>query len=396
MSVQREPLIFAIQGDELSYHAKAVTEFIDKPVGFATMDTFGGVVRTTRNETNLGAIAICTVAGTVDASAKEIVCQRPSALPSVVGRQDIEVQLGLIGSCEQTIDELSERGREAKCLAQMAAMLQCEPFFEENLPLLKRGRGNKSKGLYRGESIKAVREALSKKSPDWLAIGPSFAAEALDGHMVGPDQINPLGSVTSFYVLQQETDPKVLPEHPDKTEPRAVISLAHPEGVGEFAKCMEMAVRMGIKISRFIPFDIGDFTKHNKDVRRGGGIFEIAHTRTSGIVAEFSARIAGLEDNDGFGGPFNVRNLGGFMWYPEADIDPLSLIPDENEAPTPYPTVNIDRFKHDLSLDKAKLIRALQVANRSEAKAIAKLVEEMSTIVSDTTAAPQDSSSPEQ
>ena len=175
--------------------------------------------------------------------------------------------------------------------------------------------------------------------------------------------------------MQQETERHVLPEHPDRTEPRAVVSLAHPQGKGEFAKCMQLATSLGIKISRFIPFNIGDFTKHDKDVRRGGGILELAHTRNSGIVAEFSARVAGLHDNSGFGGPFNIRNLGGFKWYPEPGVDPMSLVPDDCEIPEN--SFNFDRFWHDLKLLDVKLEQAFRLANRQELERTLQIFESM-------------------
>ena len=305
-------LIFATQGSELSFHAMAAREVApDLEISIEPHHRFGEVIRASRNTIpGLGVIAISTVAGTVEDSAKEIVRKRPSALPPVVARVDVPIELSLIGSFEQSIEDLDRRG--IRCLGQKPAIEQSRAFINEFMPWVKI--------QYRGESTAAVKEALDKKSPDYMAVGPRHCAEPLGGVIIGPGQINPESSTTSFYVLQRDPRMQLLPADPAKTTPRTVVSLAHPEGEGEFDKCLDIADRMAIKIGRFIPFDIGDFTKHNAELRRGGGIFELEHDMYDEELTEFCARINGLVGNDGHEGPFNTRKLGRYDWYPEEPI----------------------------------------------------------------------------
>jgi prephenate dehydratase len=274
------------------------------------MNRFGDVVRASRNTVpGLGVIAIATVAGTVEDSAAEIVRKRPSALPPIVGRVDIPVKLSLIGSEPQTIEKLSRRG--VRCFVQKPAYEQCKDYLNENLPWLR--------VQFDGESTQAVKKIVAKNRPDWIAIGPSFAAEPLGGVILGPDQINPQGSVTSFYALQRDPREEILPVDPTKTESITVVSLAHPEGEGEFDKCMELADKLGVGISRFIQFNKGDFTKHNSGLLREGGILEIEGDIYDEHVTEFCARINGLRGNDGVDGPFDTIKLGCYPWYPNQD-----------------------------------------------------------------------------
>lgn len=307
-------LTFATQGGEFSFHALAaqmVAPGIE--VDFESHHRFGEVIKASRKTVpGLGVIAISTVAGTVEDSAKEIVRKRPSALPPVVARVDVPIELSLIGSTEQSIEELGRHG--IKCLGQKPAVEQCREFLGQQMPWVK--------VHYRGESVAAVKEVLEKKDPDWFAIGPRHAAEPLGGVTIGPHQINPEGSITSFYVLQRDPRMQLLPEDTAKSSPRTVVSVAHPEGEGEFDKCLDMIQRMDIQIGRFIPFDIGDFTKHNPELRRGGGIFELQHDMYDEELTEFCARINGLVGNDGHDGPFNTRKLGRYDWYPE---EPISI-----------------------------------------------------------------------
>ena len=305
-------LSFATQGGELSYHAVAARKVAaDRQVEIHPYRHFGEVVRASRNTVpGLGVIAISTVAGTVEDSAREIVRKRPSALPPIVARVDVPIELSLIGAKEQPIESLSRRG--VRCLAQKPAAQQCQAFLNEFMPWVK--------VIYRGESTEAVQEAIDRGDPNVLAIGPRHCAEALGGVVLGPRQINPIDSVTSFYVLQRDPRMKLLPTDPEKNCSRTVVSIAHPEGEGEFEKCLDVIEKIGISIGRFIPFAIGDFTKHNPELRRGGGILEVNHDLYDQELTEFCARVNGLVANDGHDGPFNTHRLGQYDWYPEQEI----------------------------------------------------------------------------
>lgn len=313
MSTKTGSLTFATQGGEYSYHALAARTIADGlAVGIDEKRKFGEVVKASRsNFPGLGVIAISTVAGTVEDSAKEIVRKRPSALPPIVARVDVPVELALIGSHPQTIEEIGRRG--VRCLVQKPAFLQCEPFLREKLPWIKI--------KFRGESTEAIQEVVRREDPSYVAIGPSFAAEPLGGHIIGPDQINPLGSITSFYALQRDPRQQVIPVDPDKSSVRTIISLAHPEGDGEFGKCADLADDLGVAVARFIPFDIGDYTKHNSGLRRGGGLLEVEHDLYDEEVTEFCARVNGLAANDGVEGAFTTKRLGGYSWFPEEPIN---------------------------------------------------------------------------
>jgi prephenate dehydratase len=317
-------LTFATQGGELSYHALAAKKIcggIDVDVD--EKRKFGEVVVASRSTfPGLGVIAIKTVAGTVEDSATELVKKRPSALPPVVGRVDLPIMLSLIGSEDMTPAELAAPG--VRCLAQKPAHLQCKEFLDEHAPYIK--------VRYIGESVEGVREALSKKPTrngkqhPYVAIGPHHVAEPLGGKIIGPEQINPIGSVTSFYALQRDPREHIIPKDPRKTERVTVISLAHPEGEGEIDKCVKIIIDMGVRIARFIPFNIGDFTKHDKNTRRGGGILELAHDLYDEVVPEWCARINGIAANDTVRGPFNTIRLGGYDWYPQPDLDPEMIL----------------------------------------------------------------------
>lgn len=319
-------LTFATQGDALSYHAEAARTLAGNDIDYDAHRDFGEVVKASRlGYPGLGVIAISTVAGTVDDSAKQVVRKRVSALPDVVARVDLPVKLALIGAEPMDEEEL-RRYMGVRILAQGAAYLQCKPVLDEIAPYRK--------FMQRKESIEAAREAMAasrvpakegKKKHPHLAIAPAHAAAPLGGVVIGPEQINPPGSVTSFYALQR--DPRVLmfEEDPEKTDHRTVISLAHPEGPGEFDKVLDLADAMGINVSRFIPFDIGDFTKHDQNIRRGGGIFELGHDLYDPEMLEWFSRVVGIGANDGVRGPFDVNKLGGFMWYPEDNLDLVQL-----------------------------------------------------------------------
>ncbi len=318
-------LTFATQGGELSYHGLAAKEICGSGIDVEVDEKrkFGEVVKASRSTfPGLGVIAISTVAGTVEDSATELVRKRPSALPPIVGRVDLPIMLSLIGSEDMTLVELGTQG--VRCLAQKPAYLQCEEFLAEHAPYIK--------VRYVGESVEGVREALSKKPSrngkqhPYVAIGPHHVAEALGGKIIGPEQINPAGSVTSFYALQRDPREHIIPKDPKKTERVTVISLAHPEGEGEIDKCINIIKDMGVRVSRFIPFNIGDFTKHDNSTKRGGGILELAHDLYDEVVPEWCARINGLAGNDSVRGPFDTIRLGGYDWYSEPDLEPETIL----------------------------------------------------------------------
>lgn len=308
-----ESIRIATQGGEFSYHAVAARQVaLGREVEIVPYDRFGEVVRASREYCpGLGVIAIGTVAGTVDDSAREIVRKRPSALPPIVGRTDVNIELALIGSSDQSIEDLNRRG--VRCLAQKPAATQCSDFLSEYLPWIK--------VCYRGESTKAIAEAIDQNNPDVVAIGPKFAAEVLGGFVLGGRQINPEGSVTSFYVLQRDPRQEILAKDPKKTSPRSVVSLAHPEGEGEMEKCLDVIHGLGVSVMRYIPFAIGDFTKHDGNLRRGGGLLELGHDLYDAELTEACARINALSGNDNVRGPFSTKRLGGFMWYPEEPVE---------------------------------------------------------------------------
>lgn len=315
-----EALTFATQGDELSFHAVAARKAANGlPVDIMPLRRFGDVVRASRKyRPGLGVIAISTVAGTVEDSARSIVRRRPSALAPIVGRTDISIELALMGSEEQSVTELGRTG--VKVLAQKAAVEQCRWFLGKYLP--------QAKINYRGESIEAAKEALEKGSPNYLAIAPRHAVDALGGVEVVPGQINPRNSITSFYVLQRNPTQELIPPDPEKFMTRTVVSLAHPDEDGAFDKCLEVAARFEIDIGRYIPFVPGDFTKHNPNLPRVGGLLELEHDIYDELLTEFCARVNALKSNDGADGPFGTNKLGSYAWYPEQPVsyDELLLL----------------------------------------------------------------------
>lgn len=311
-----QKLVFATQGGQFSYHAEAARIVSRDPdVRVLPCDDFSEVVRASRQYyPGLGVIAISTRAGTVDESAAQIVRKRPSTLPPIVARVDVPVELALIGSVPQSLGELNRRG--VRCLGQKPAIAQGAEYLKGALPWLR--------VLYRSESTAAIQEMLDAKSPNVVAVGPAHAAQKMGGFIIGDSQINPPDSVTSFYVLQRDPRQSLLSKPDEYTTPRTVISLAVPEGPDEFAKCAEIADRLGLRVGRFIRFDIGDFTKYHDGRRRGGGILEIAHDRYEPVVPEFCSRVNEIESN-GHRGPFTTKVLGDYTWLPEEPID-LSAI----------------------------------------------------------------------
>ncbi len=307
-----EHLTVATQGGEYSYHAEAARAITQDPdVKLDVKNEFGEVITASRNHfPGLGVIAITTAAGAVEKSAKAIVRNRPAALPPVVGRVDIEVELSLMGSRPQSLEELDRRN--VHCLTQKEAWLQASDYCKEHLPfLICRERTD-----IRHESTSAIMEMVKRDDLDYVAIGPRFAAEAL-GAVIIQDRVNPLESITSFWVLQRDPRVEVLPRDSKKTAVRTILSLAHPEGKGELQKCWKLVDKLGIKIAQFTPFDIGDYTKHNPNLRRGGGLLEIGHDVYDEETTEFCARINGIKSNDGEVGPFDARKIGTYQWLPE-------------------------------------------------------------------------------
>jgi hypothetical protein len=99
------------------------------------------------------------------------------------------------------------------------------------------------------------------------------------------------------------------------------VSLAHPAGEGEFTKCVELAKDLGVEVSRFIPFDIGDYSKHNSGLRRGGGLLELRQGPYDAELTEFCARVNGLRAIDGVVGAFTTKRLGSYGWFPGPSLD---------------------------------------------------------------------------
>lgn len=307
-----KPEAVAAQGSEYSYHAEAARQLFDHSVKILDYDHFGDVVRASRSyHPGVGVIAIRTAMGTVDRSAAEIVRARPSALPTITGRVDIDVSLRLAGTAP--IDLQSIDGQRIFCHAQKEAWEQCEPRVREMIP--------QAKFVGSSESIKAIKTVIEMDQPDHIAIGPAHAIEPLGAVEIGSTQVNPANSRTRFYALQRDPRVPYLDEDEAKTEQRTVISLAHPEEYREMDKVIDLIDMLGITASDFITFGIGDFTRHRNDQRRAGGIFEFEHDRYDAELLELCARINGLHGNDGAHGPFSAKILGGFNWFPEEPMD---------------------------------------------------------------------------
>lgn len=326
-----ESLTFASQGSEYSFHAEAARQAAPgMSVQIEEHHKFGEVIRASRSKSpGLGVIAIRTVVGTVDASAAIIVTEGAAALPPIKGRVDLEVELALIGSRDQDIEELAAR-RGVVCLAQKPAWLQCVDGLRKLLPWVETE--------FRSESTAAIEAVIEEDSLDLVAIGPSFAAEPLGGVILGPPRLNPPNSVTSFYVMQRNPNELILPTDPHKTEDRTVISIAYPKGNGEFDKCMEVAKEYDLKITRFIPYNSDDPEQQISRIRSNGGLVEVAHDMFDEEVTTFCARVQRLRDANGDRGDFVTHRLGMYPWYPEPVIDPFSIdgtahLPPHTEVP---------------------------------------------------------------
>jgi prephenate dehydratase len=323
-------LTFAVNGGEQSYHRKAADDFVGRfqRVHSAGFREFKGIVKASRgSDHDLGVIAVATAAGTVDESAAEIVRESPDALPTIIGRVDVLVQLAMIAAMELDLDQLRGYNKTLFFHGQKPAWEQCEPAVRS---MFKRPKPP----VNFAESTQAIKDVIELGKSDHLAIGPRHAAEPLGGHVIGPDQINPSGSITSFYVLARDPTKRLVKPKRGQTSPRTVITLAHPEGDGEMDKVVDLFERTEISVGRFINFAVGDFTKHRTGLKRAGGIFELQCGQYDDARYELFARIAKLTANDGAVGPFSAKVLGEFPWYEEAPINLGGLLDTYDGTPT--------------------------------------------------------------
>lgn len=318
------PRSIAAQGGEYSYHGQAAKEAFGPSVDIQDCEDFPAVIRASRADGpgGAGVIAVQSAMGTIDRSAAQLVRTRPSALPTIVGRVDLEVSLVLAAAAEMELEELNEPNwnHRVHIHGQKEAWEQCEDTVRELI-----GRAK-----FRGssESTKAIREVVAMQEPDHLAIGPAHAVEPLGASQVGDTQLNPPGSVTRFYALQRDPHMTLLcsDDEKKKTATRTIVSLAHPEDRGEMDKVLDLFQMLDLVPADFINFAIGDKTRHRNDQRRAGGIFEIEAGRYDPQLLEFFARVDALKGNDGAEGPFSVKPLGSFKWYPGElmDLDDFS------------------------------------------------------------------------
>ncbi len=316
MSLDR--LAFATQGNEFSWHAEAARQAAGtSDIDIVDLDDFSHVITAAIDRyPGLGVMAINTAAGTVEGSARRFVGRRSAALPPIVDRVDLSIGLSLIGSVEQSIEELNRPG--VTCYLQEEAQLQIDGFKRDNLQQLHYER--------RKESTRAVHEALGKQSPNHIAVGPSYSAEMMGGFVLGPKQINPEGSVTSFYVLQRNPKENILPDHPERTAKVSVIGLNYPEAPNELEKCLDAMDKVGLRPVRFIPYRNGHPTKHNPDIKKNGGILEVQHDQYDPEVPKFCSKVNSLKGDDGVDGPFDAKRLGEYDWYPQEILDLSSFL----------------------------------------------------------------------
>ena len=306
-------LTFATQGPRPSYHYEAARLIAGAEVNVISFMEFGDVVDAAmKTEPGLGVVAYRTVAGTVDKSVRTFMRQRrTSTLPQIVARQDVPISLSLIGAREQSLEDLDRQG--VRLLGQDAALKQVQPWLAEHLPQIELEDG--------GESIEAVRRVIEEADDDLVALGPTHAASPLGGFILGPNQINPAGSITSFFVLQRDPEVQILPVDPEKSQKVTVLSLLHPEGPGEMEKIINVAHELEITGTRFNQHDPDVVTKHNPDVARNGGLLEIRHGFYDEKVTTFCKIVNNLKGNDRVRGAFDARRLGRYDWYPEDVID---------------------------------------------------------------------------
>lgn len=322
MSTER--LVFATQGNEHSWHAEAARQAAGTvDIGIMDFDDFDNVLAASINEDpGLGIVAINTAAGVVDRPARRMVGRRAATLAPVVKRVDLEIGLSLIGSVQQSIEELNRRG--VICYLQEAAQLQVDAFKQINLPWLHYER--------RKESTHAVAEALSKKSPDHIAVGPSYSARQVGGFVLGPPQINPEGSITSFYIFQRDPTQKLLPEDPDKTERVTVLGINYPEQSGEFDKLVDAVSNVGVEPTRYLPYRTGYPTKHDPNIKKNGGVLEVQHDIYDSRVTKLCAKINAIKGNDSVDGPFDAKKLGCYDWFPQEVIDLQTLVEHQSDC----------------------------------------------------------------
>lgn len=324
-----EVLEFNTQGNEFSYHAAAARLLaVGLSVEIFDRKSFTDIISATRDGIpDLGVLAVSTVEGVVDDSVRELVRQRPSELPPIVARVDVPVPLYLIGTDVHDPKDLNLKGRNmgqgVRCLAQRAAWKQSAGYFEQHHPLITWNP--------RDESTRAIQEVIDRNSPKYVAIGPPQAAEAMGAVILSDTPVNPPNSVTSFLAAQRDPFMSLLPKDPEKIVRHTVITLAYPEDDGAFRQCMEVADRLGVNITRYIPFPKGDFTRYRPDVMRLGGLIEVAHDIYEPLTYEFCAEINKLKDCTDTQGPFNTDRLGGYDWYPEDFISSSELADQEEQ-----------------------------------------------------------------
>ncbi len=316
-----EKIVFAAQGNRYSWHAEAARQAAGtEDIGIVDCEDFGEVITACIDYyPGLGCIAINTAAGTVEKSAKRIVGRRSAALPHVVARVDLTIGLALIGSSGQSIEDLNRRG--VTCYLQPEAQLQIDDFKRHNLPLLHYEK--------RKESTHAVQEALEKNSPDHVAVGPSYSARMMGGFVIGPEQINPEGSVTSFYVMQRDPREQILPVDPNKSSRVTVLCINYPEKSGEIERWLDALDQVGVEPIRYIPYRTGEPTRHDPSITKNGGILEVRHDLFDPKIPKFCAKVNSIKGGDGFDGPFDAKKIGGYDWFEEEVMDLNDLLKDQ-------------------------------------------------------------------
>lgn len=318
-----EHLTFACQGNEYSYHGEAARQISGDPDAIIiNYLKIGEVVQACRRDSpGLGVVAVSTAAGTVNKFTEQVIQYQPDTVPRVVGRTDVPVSLAIIGSEPQSIEELNHKG--ALCLVQDEARVQCRWFLKTNLNWVRLEP--------RAESTRAISEAVEKAQKNIVAIGPSFAAEALGGTIIGPRQINPPGSVTSFYALQRDHEEKILPKDPEKTESRAVISLTLHDEQGAFDKSLAIIDQLGLSVVRFIAYDRQRLSRRHDGISWYGGLLEVKGKPQDAVVWEFITQIVEQKTRYGREHQFMAHKLGRYDWYPEEPISLQTLL-DQHSA----------------------------------------------------------------
>lgn len=307
----------ATNGDENSYHGDAAVAYYGPGTVPESYSRFSDLIKGSW-QIGRAIMAIQTVYGPVEAAASEIVRKhRPDTLPKIVGRVDRDVPLSVVCGVDVSLEDLGN-GHGVTLYVQKPARDQSLDFIKQHWPQIRT--------VPNLESSEAMRQVIADKDPKKIAIGPSFAIDALGGHRVGPTQVNPAGSRTSFYAMQLDPTTGVPEPGDDQVEKRAVLTLARPDGQGEMEKVVNIIEEMGLRICRYIRFDIGDFTKHGPDLRRGGGILEIQASQYDGFLHEFCHAVNILKSNDNADGPFSAKILGDYSWVTEGFEKPEILL----------------------------------------------------------------------